>query len=73
MGIVWIKIVLLLAKINVSRANKDLSQMKMEYAGNLIPTVLHPLMEDANPAHLVFMLIKPVNVNHCHKTVSLQT
>lgn len=66
MEVVWTKIVLLQAKISASPASKDSNQMKMEFADNLIPTVLHLLTEDASPAHLVFMLIKQANVNHYH-------
>lgn len=72
MGTVWIKIVLLRARISASPVNKGLNLMKMEYADNLIPTVSHHLMEGANPAHRVFTLIKLANVNHYHQTVSLQ-
>lgn len=73
MGVVWTKIVLLQVKISASPANKGSNQMKMEFADSLIPTVLHLLTEDASLVHLAFMLIKQANVNHYHKTVSLQT
>lgn len=72
MALAEIKIVRPLAKISVNPANKDLRQMKMEYVYNLIPIVLHLLMEDANLVHQIFMQIELGNVNLYHLIASLQ-